>query len=214
MAVDFPGHGKSDEPPTAWGVPEYAKQVIGLLDELGLPKVDLVAHSFGGRVAIWLGKHHPERIGKMVLTGSAGIRKPLSKQQEKRQNHFKRMNRWLRAMGKCPLLHRLVERCQSALRKKYGSPDYQKLSPNMRQTFVKVIGLDLYPLLADVKASTLLIWGGDDTETPLWMGQQMEQQMKDAGLIVFDRRTHFAFIEEWERFLLIVKQFFFGGQTS
>ncbi len=84
----------------------------------------------------------------------------------------------------------------------------------MRQTFVKVIGLDLYPLLADVKASTLLIWGGDDTETPLWMGQQMEQQMKDAGLIVFDRRTHFAFIEEWERFLLIVKQFFFGGQTS
>ena len=41
----------------------------------------------------------------------------------------------------------------------------------------------------------------------MWMGQQMEQQIPDAGLVVFEGRTHFAFVEEWQRFLVIVKSF-------
>ena len=77
----------------------------------------------------------------------------------------------------------------------------------MRKTFVKVISEDLFPLLAQIKAPTLLIWGSDDTETPLWMGQMMEKEIADAGLIVFEGGTHFAFLEQWQRFVLIVKQF-------
>ena len=39
----------------------------------------------------------------------------------------------------------------------------------------------------------------------------MEKQIPDAALIVFEGRSHFAFIEEWQRFLLIIKEFFLGG---
>ena len=61
--------------------------------------------------------------------------------------------------------------------------------------------------------STLLIWGSADTETPLWMGQAMEKEIPDAGLVVLEGGTHFAFLEQWQRFVLIVKQFFLGGQA-
>ena len=112
------------------------------------------------------------------------------------------------------LLRAMVERWQAALRRRYGSADYARLNENMRRTFSKVISQDLYPFLKDIQAPTLLVWGSEDTETPLWMGEQMEKAIPDAGLVVFEGRTHFAFIEEWQRFLTIVRQFFWGGQTA
>lgn len=211
LSVDFPGHGKSADPPEPWGVPDYAEQIALLLDELSLPKVDVVAHSFGGRVALWLASHHPERVKRLVITGGAGIRKPVSDSQKKRQARFKRLNRCCNTLKKVPFLKEWMEHLQDRLRRKYGSPDYYKLNEVMRGTFVKVVNQDLLPLLSSIAAPTLLIWGSDDTETPLWMGQQMEKQIPDAALIVFEGRSHFAFIEEWQRFLLIIKEFFLGG---
>lgn len=213
LAVDFPGHGKSGEPPQPWGVPEYAEQLWQLLEELKISRVNIVAHSFGGRVAIYLASHHPECVEKLVITGGAGIRKPVSETQQKRQARYKRYNSMLSAMRSVKPIAPVVEKWQNALRNRYGSPDYIKLNENMRKTFVKVISQDLHPMLKEIAAPTLLIWGSLDTETPLWMGQEMEKQIPDAGLVVFDGRSHFAFLEEWQRFMVIVKEFFFGGQN-
>ena len=98
LTVDFPGHGQSGEPPAPWGVPEYAEQIAGLLESLSISKARVVAHSFGGRVAIYLASQHPDRVEQMVLTGAAGIRKPLTETQKKRQARFKRMNALLNAL--------------------------------------------------------------------------------------------------------------------
>jgi pimeloyl-ACP methyl ester carboxylesterase len=62
-----------------------------------------------------------------------------------------------------------------------------------------------------VQAPTLLIWGEADAETPLWMGKTMEKEIADAGLVVLEGGSHFAFLEQWQRFTLIVKQFLQGG---
>lgn len=211
LAVDFPGHGQSDEPPDPWGVPEYTAQLSALLEELGFARVNVVAHSFGGRVAIELASSQPELIDKLIITGGAGLRKQPTEEQKKRQAQYKRMNGLLEKLKKLPLLGKLAETLQTKLRNKYGSADYIKLNENMRKTFVKVINYDQAHLLERIKASTLLIWGSADIETPLWMGQTMEATIPDAALITFDGRGHFAFAEEWNRFVIIVKQFFFGG---
>lgn len=208
LTVDFPGHGKSGEPPVPWGVGEYAEQVVQLLKQLAIPKVSIIAHSFGGRVAIYLSSKHPDLVEKLVITGGAGIKPPVSQRQSKRQKRYKRYQACLNLIKKLPLLKKPVEKWQAKLRRRYGSADYNRLSDGMRRTFVKVISEDLFPLLEKIQAPTLLIWGSEDTETPLWMGQQMEKAIPDAGLVVFEGRTHFAFVEEWQRFLVIVKAFF------
>lgn len=213
LTLDFPGHGSSSEPPEPWGVPEYTAQLAALLRELGFAKVNIVAHSFGGRVALELASSQPELVEKLVITGGAGLRKQPTEEQKKRQAQYKRINAILEKLKKLPLLGKLADMLQTKLRNKYGSPDYIKLNENMRKTFVKVINYDQAHLLEHVKASTLLIWGSADTETPLWMGQQMEKTIPDAALITFDGRGHFAFAEEWQRFVIIVKQFFFGGDN-
>lgn len=67
---------------------------------------------------------------------------------------------------------------------KFGSADYKALTPEMRKTFVKIISQDLTDELPRIKAPTLLYWGAEDTETPLWMGKMMEEKIPDAGLVV------------------------------
>ena len=77
----------------------------------------------------------------------------------------------------------------------------------MRRTFVKVINQDLSDLYPQIRQSTLLIWGDADTETPLWMGREMEKQIPDAGLVILEGGTHFAYLEQIQRFNTICKHF-------
>ena len=214
LIVDFPGHGQSAEPPEPWGVPEYAEQIYQLLETLKIAKVHIIAHSFGGRVAIWLSSHHPERVDKMVLTGGAGLRAPASQTQSKRQKQYQQLKKLVQLAARVPFLKKLSAVWTEKLIQKYGSEDYKRLNPEMRKTFVKVINQDLSGLLPSIKASTLLIWGSLDTATPLWMGQKMEKDIPDAGLVVFDGRTHFAFLEEAQRFQTIVNTFLWGGNAA
>ena len=76
-----------------------------------------------------------------------------------------------------------------------------------QETFVKVISLDLSDRYVRIKQPTLLIWGDRDTETPLWMGQRMEKDIPDAGLVVLEGGTHFAYLEQAQRFCAIARHF-------
>ena len=77
----------------------------------------------------------------------------------------------------------------------------------MRKTFVKVIQLDLSEKYEQMKQSTLLIWGDADTETPVWMAREMEKKIPDCGLVLLEGGSHFAFLEQAERFNRIVRFF-------
>lgn len=67
--VDLPGYGAS---PAAAGprIATAAEALRSLLDDLGLARVDVLAQSYGGSVALRLASAHPERVGRMVLIGS------------------------------------------------------------------------------------------------------------------------------------------------
>ncbi len=62
IALDFPGFGFSDRPPGAWGVGDYRAFLETFMDGLGIQAADIIAHSFGGRVAIRLAAECPERV--------------------------------------------------------------------------------------------------------------------------------------------------------
>ena len=77
----------------------------------------------------------------------------------------------------------------------------------MRGVLVKAVNEDLSPLLSGISAPTLLIWGENDTATPLRDGKLMETLIPDAGLVVFSGGTHYAFLEQAPKFLTIVNNF-------
>lgn len=214
-APDFPGHGRQGRalpPPEPWGVPEYMEMTAEIIRRLSLAPCDIVAHSFGGRVAILLAAKHPELVGRMILTGAAGIRPPKTGKATARQQLYKGLRGAVNLAEKTHLFGSLPDRGREALVQRFGSSDYRALTPEMRQTFNRVISLDLTDQLEKIQAPTLLYWGAQDTETPLWMGKLMEEKIPDAGLVVEEGAGHFAYLEQNARFLRIVRSFLLEGR--
>jgi lipase len=70
VAPDLRGHGLSDwEPP--WSIGAHVGDLVDTLNALGLERVDVVGHSFGGRLALELAARHPDRVGRVVLLDPA-----------------------------------------------------------------------------------------------------------------------------------------------
>lgn len=207
LSLDFPGHGKSSRPPEPWGVPEYAEATLDVLRQLNFLPCAVIAHSFGGRVTACLAAEDDSLFTKIILTGAAGIRKPQTEEGRKRSEEYKKLKGLCQAAKKMKIFGSLPDKMEEKLRQKYGSRDYNALDAEMRQTFVKVISLDLSDRYEKIKQPTLLIWGERDTETPLWMGQQMEKFIPDAGLVVLEGGTHFAYLEQAQRFNKIAHVF-------
>jgi pimeloyl-ACP methyl ester carboxylesterase len=55
-------------------LPMYAQQYIDLLDDLGVQKASIEGESLGGWIALWTALHHPDRVDKIILNTTAGIR--------------------------------------------------------------------------------------------------------------------------------------------
>jgi pimeloyl-ACP methyl ester carboxylesterase len=66
-AYDLRGHGKSDMPPTGYTTDSMAEDLRGLIDVLGMEKVNLVAHSWGADIAMHFTILYPERVKKLVV---------------------------------------------------------------------------------------------------------------------------------------------------
>src|SRR5262245_48131303 len=66
VALDLPGFGASDLPADLSGT-SYPRVLLGLMDQLGLPRVSIVGHSLGGAVACLLAAERPERVERLAL---------------------------------------------------------------------------------------------------------------------------------------------------
>jgi pimeloyl-ACP methyl ester carboxylesterase len=200
VAFDFPGHGESSLPPEAWGVADYAESVRRVMDALHIHRPHIIAHSHGGRVTIKLATLHPDRVGKLVLVDSAGVRPPRS---------WRYYGRLLLAKGGkylatyCGSIGAMArERIYRAV----ASKDYANAGP-LRDTFVKLVNDDLTPILSQIASPTLLVWGADDMETPLSSAQVMERLIPQVRLVVFQNAGHFSYLDQYGKFRLIVRQF-------
>lgn len=71
VALDCRGHGKSGKPhdPAAYADNAMARDVIALMDHLGIARADLQGYSMGGIIAAWLLTHEPSRFRSIILSG-------------------------------------------------------------------------------------------------------------------------------------------------
>ena len=71
--LDIPGFGQSQMPNTTYDVDDYKKIVYEFVKKLGLKKINLIGHSFGGRITIKMAAENPEFLEKIILVDTAGI---------------------------------------------------------------------------------------------------------------------------------------------
>jgi pimeloyl-ACP methyl ester carboxylesterase len=70
LAVDLPGHGRSEGPPLG-SVPEMAQWLGRAMDAAGIREGAVVGHSMGGAIALEAAAALPERIARLALLGTA-----------------------------------------------------------------------------------------------------------------------------------------------
>ncbi len=206
-SLDLPGFGASDPPPAPWSVPDYAALVYAYCQMTGLSAVRLVGHSFGGRISLILGADYPQMVQQMVLVNSAGIRLPPSP----RLRAYYTGRRVLLALLRVPGLRRFEPTARAWMRRRFGSSDYQNAGP-LLETFKRVVNQDLRDYAARVQAPTLLVWGDQDTDTPLEIAHILERTLPDAGLVVWPGAGHYAYLDRLPDFIRVVSHFF-GSQA-
>lgn len=208
--LDFPGHGQSEAQGADWDVAAYAAWTLELMDKLALSQPIILAHSFGGRVALYLAAHHPQRVRALVLTGCAGLRPRRTFTGWLRGRLFRLGRAGLSVLMRFPGMKERKERWLTALRAEFSSADYLATPEALRGSFSKIVREDLRGLLPQVSQATLLVWGEKDTATPLWMGQAMEKELPDARLLVYEADDHFAYLNQASRFANAVDAFLEG----
>jgi pimeloyl-ACP methyl ester carboxylesterase len=163
VSIHFPGFGTTPEPTTVWGSEDYAEEVASAISTFG--PVVLVAHSFGGRVAVRLAAKYPQYVAGIVLTGVPLLRltpaptPPLS---------F-RVARSLATKGFLP--KSVLEK----QRQKRGSADYLAAQGVMRDILVRVINEDYRDDLARITVPVRMVWGENDTAAPADAGLAASQ---------------------------------------
>lgn len=194
-ALDMPGFGETAEPGTPWGVSEFADCVIAFVKALGLKKVILMGHSHGGRVSIEIAsrKDLPFAVSRLILMDAAGVLPKKTLKQKLRQRQYKICRKIL----EMPLCRVLYPDALENLRRSHGSADYQNASPLMRQTLVKCVNTDMTPKMPTISQPTLLLWGENDTATPLSDGETMERLIPNAALAKIQNAGHFSYLDQW-----------------
>lgn len=94
IMMECRGTGESEHTATGYTIAQYARDVVGLLDHLGLSSASYAGHSMGGGIGFELGVNHSDRIDKLILMApipSGGIGPVpqflLDQQLEARANH-------------------------------------------------------------------------------------------------------------------------------
>ncbi len=194
IALDFPGFGFSEHPTEAWDVSRYETFLLRFMDAMELPQAAIVAHSFGGRVAIKFAAAHSDRLSCMVLVDSAGILPKRDLGWKLRVGFAKTVKS---AAEQAPEVSKALGLDKVAARQ--GSEDYRNAG-DMRETFVKVVNEDLRQILPSIHCPTLLVWGEKDEATPVEDGKLMEHWIQGSRLEILRGVGHFSYAEAFPEF--------------
>jgi len=195
--LDLPGFGKSTSPRKAMSLSDYANVVDAFINKLDLKNIVLVGHSFGGRVAIKLASTKPPYLNKLVLVDSAGFSSPSFK-----KSLSKTVAKGAKPFFKPEFMQPLREKIYATM----GAEDYVA-TPELKDTFVKIISEDLSTDMGSINTPTVLIWGEDDKETPVKTAHKMTSLINDSRLEIIAGAGHFSFLDKPQEFTKLFNSF-------
>ncbi len=173
--LDLPGFGLSSKLSYAFGTKDYVRVVEEFLKALAIDDFCLLGHSFGGAISLSLAAQN-EAVRKLILVDSAGIRIRSLRTKIKIQLYkiFKKA---------------IPKSKETFIQKILASEDYRNAG-ELRSTLIKVVNEDLGPLLPQIKTPTLIVWGKNDTVTPLKEAHILHQGINNSQIIIIGDCGH------------------------
>ena len=195
IILDLPGYGESSEPNSVWSIYDYVDCIHEFLDSIGVKNPIMLGHSFGGKISLVYASKY--KVRKLVLFAS-----PFKKGIEKMPMKTK----VLKSLKKVPLLNKL----EGFAKKHIGSTDYKNASEMMRKILVETVNLDIRDDVKKIKCPTFIFWGTNDEAVPASDAKELESLIPDAGLVIYEGCTHYAYLEMLPQVIKVIRVFLEG----
>jgi pimeloyl-ACP methyl ester carboxylesterase len=224
LAPDLFGHGASAKPMGDYSLGAHAATLRDLLDLLGVSRVTLVGHSFGGGIAMQFCYLFPERIERLVLVSSGGLGRDVSRLLRAATLPGAELvlpliaSSWVR--GRVEAAGRILARAGFR-----ASPETTEIwrgfttlsDADTRRAFLATTRGVIDPggqtvsahdhLPMGIEIPTLVIWGTRDRMIPAWHATTAHQAIADSRVVLFEDAGHFPHLDEPERFTQVLGDF-------
>jgi 3-oxoadipate enol-lactonase len=206
LRYDTRGHGRTAATAGSYTIEQLARDVLRLMDALGLGRAHFCGLSLGGMIGMWLGAHAPERVHRLVLCNT-GARIGTTERWNERIAS-------VRQGGTASVAAPVLER--------WFSPAFRERSPGVVGRARAVLtatpsegyagcsaairDADLGGDLASIRAPTLVIGGSEDPATPPADNRRLAETIPNARYVEL-RASHLSCLEAAEEFTAAVAGF-------
>ena len=190
--VDLPGFGSMRRFATHFVLAQAGAWLVSWMDAVGLQCVDLIGHSMGGYICMWIAAHYPERVRRLVLVSPAVMPKVHS------------------VPGYAvPLLITL----------RYLTPsfflilsfDALRAGPmTLLHAAHDLSKVDVHKDIKAIAAPTLLVWGENDTLVPPTLAHILRGEIAHAHLLMLKHAAHVSMFDQPQLFNRAVNAFLEG----
>ena len=227
LAPDLFGHGASAKVMGDYSLGAHAATLRDLLDLLGIDRVTLVGHSFGGGIAMQFCYLFPERVERLVLVASGGLGRDVSPLLRAATVPGAE---WVLPVIASGWVRRRVEAAGRLLTSRgwRASPEVTEVwrgftslaDADTRRAFLAttrgvidpggqtVTAHDHLPMA--IAIPTLVVWGTRDRMIPAWHATTAHEAIADSRVVLFVGAGHFPHLDEPERFAELLSDFMAG----
>jgi 3-oxoadipate enol-lactonase len=199
VRFDHRGHGESWSPPGPWSIADLGRDVLTLLDDLGIGRASFAGLSIGGMVGMWLAANAPQRLDRLVLVCTSAH--PDAEQAWRQRASA------VRESGMAAIADAVVARWFTpafVARQPGRVADYTGMlaaipAQGYAECCEALATLDLRAELAAVRAPTLVISGACDLAIPPAHGRRIADAIDGARFLVVADAAHIAPVEQPEQ---------------
>jgi len=226
IAPDLLGHGESDKPHADYSLPAFANGMRDLLAVLGIDRVTVVGHSFGGGVAMQFAYQYPELVERIVLVNAGGVSKDVSLALRLAAMPMgAEALAMLRAPGVMPAIRgfgravgavlgstRLGRDVTDVVEMLEGFQDPAGLAAFARTLRSVVDASGQYVTMLDrsylvQSVPVQIIWGEDDLIIPVDHAHTAHAAIPGSRMEIFEDSGHMPFHDHPDRFVEVVERF-------
>lgn len=219
VAPDLVGFGFTERPKDfSYSMDNWVKHLVGVLDALGIERAHVVGNSFGGALALALAIRHPQRVARLALMGSVGVRFKITAELDAIWGYEPSLPAMRKLIGMFSANRQHTDEALAKLRYEASvrpgfQESYAAMFPAPRQRWVDAMASP-EELVRAVQHETLIIHGREDRVIPLSNAYRLLELIPNAQMHVFGHCGHWTQIEQAARFNRLLLDFFGEPQAA
>jgi len=194
---DLRGFGESTTVNSPYSMDDYASDVAGLLDQLGIQETAIVGHSMGGYVALAFLRLYPERVRGLGLVSSQVLADP----PDRKEGRYK---------SAADVAENGISSVVTTMTPKFTTDEklqaFARASMEQQQPVAYIGALksmaertDSTPLLSSLKAPVVIIHGDSDALIPVDRAREVKTAVPQAHLVEISGAGHMPMMEAKEK---------------